>query len=221
MSSTRASIASCTSLPPTHVFTTIGIYKGERVAIKKIAKKKVCSAEKTARTTTNWMESMQTGRSALNKLNVLSYFSSSSLYPFDLCKYFRWILHQRCCGKSSRHVMFVTRTPYALWVRVSTCLDLPYSFWQNIVQKVMRIVFLVSTSKSQWMKIVLCSIRTLITFLLHYSDGSRQSQRRPWEWSDSTWLEFSHVFDPRYREGEGISNSPGRIISVVSPKFDT
>ncbi|XP_055856918.1 atrial natriuretic peptide receptor 1 [Episyrphus balteatus] len=37
----RASIASCTSLPLTQVFTTIGIYKGERVAIKKIAKKKV------------------------------------------------------------------------------------------------------------------------------------------------------------------------------------
>ena len=41
VSSGRASIASCTSLPPTQVFTTIGIYKGERVAIKKIAKKKV------------------------------------------------------------------------------------------------------------------------------------------------------------------------------------
>lgn len=43
VSSGRASIASCTSLPPTQVFTTIGIYKGERVAIKKIAKKKVGS----------------------------------------------------------------------------------------------------------------------------------------------------------------------------------
>ncbi|CAD7076674.1 unnamed protein product [Hermetia illucens] len=40
-SSGRASIASCTSLPPNQVFTTIGIYKGERVAIKKVAKKKV------------------------------------------------------------------------------------------------------------------------------------------------------------------------------------
>lgn len=37
----RASIASVTSLPPTQVFTTIGIYKGERVAIKKIARKKI------------------------------------------------------------------------------------------------------------------------------------------------------------------------------------
>ncbi|XP_059225614.1 atrial natriuretic peptide receptor 1 [Stomoxys calcitrans] len=37
----RASIASCTSLPLTQVFTTIGIFKGERVAIKKIHKKKV------------------------------------------------------------------------------------------------------------------------------------------------------------------------------------
>lgn len=41
VSSGRASIGSCTSLPPTQVFTTIGIYKGERVAIKKISKKKV------------------------------------------------------------------------------------------------------------------------------------------------------------------------------------
>lgn len=41
VNSGRASIASCTSLPPTQVFTTIGIYKGERVAIKKVAKKKV------------------------------------------------------------------------------------------------------------------------------------------------------------------------------------
>lgn len=40
-SSGRASIASCGSLPPTQVFTTIGIYKGDRVAIKKITKKKV------------------------------------------------------------------------------------------------------------------------------------------------------------------------------------
>ncbi|CAD7015388.1 unnamed protein product [Ceratitis capitata] len=37
----RASIASCTSLPLTQVFTTIGIFKGERVAIKKIHRKKV------------------------------------------------------------------------------------------------------------------------------------------------------------------------------------
>lgn len=42
----RASIASCTSLPPTQLFTTIGIYKGERVAIKKIFKKKVQFAHK-------------------------------------------------------------------------------------------------------------------------------------------------------------------------------
>jgi hypothetical protein len=41
LNSGRASIASCTSLPPTQVFTTIGIFKGERVAIKKVAKKKV------------------------------------------------------------------------------------------------------------------------------------------------------------------------------------
>lgn len=46
-SSARASIASCTSLPPTHVFTTIGIYKMERVAIKKIAKKKVIEQTKS------------------------------------------------------------------------------------------------------------------------------------------------------------------------------
>lgn len=36
-----ASITSYSSLPPTQVFTTIGIYKGDRVAIKKIARKKV------------------------------------------------------------------------------------------------------------------------------------------------------------------------------------
>lgn len=41
LNSGRASIASATSLPPTQVFTTIGIFKGERVAIKKVAKKKV------------------------------------------------------------------------------------------------------------------------------------------------------------------------------------
>lgn len=41
VSSGRASIASCTSLPPAQVFTTIGIFKSERVAIKKVAKKKV------------------------------------------------------------------------------------------------------------------------------------------------------------------------------------
>lgn len=41
INSGRASIASCTSLPPTQVFTTIGIFKGERVAIKKVTKKKV------------------------------------------------------------------------------------------------------------------------------------------------------------------------------------
>ncbi|XP_037950406.1 receptor-type guanylate cyclase gcy-28 [Teleopsis dalmanni] len=37
----RASIASYSSLPLSQVFTTIGIFKGERVAIKKIHKKKV------------------------------------------------------------------------------------------------------------------------------------------------------------------------------------
>ncbi|XP_055376635.1 atrial natriuretic peptide receptor 1 isoform X2 [Condylostylus longicornis] len=41
INSGRASITSCTSLPPAQVFTTIGIFKGERVAIKKVAKKKV------------------------------------------------------------------------------------------------------------------------------------------------------------------------------------
>ncbi|XP_055547938.1 atrial natriuretic peptide receptor 1 isoform X1 [Wyeomyia smithii] len=40
-SSGRASIASGNSQPPAQLFTTIGIYKGERVAIKKVAKKKV------------------------------------------------------------------------------------------------------------------------------------------------------------------------------------
>lgn len=41
ISSGRASIASCQSLPPQQLFTTIGIFKGERVAIKKIVKKKM------------------------------------------------------------------------------------------------------------------------------------------------------------------------------------
>lgn len=40
-SSGRASIASGNSQLPAQLFTTIGIYKGERVAIKKVAKKKV------------------------------------------------------------------------------------------------------------------------------------------------------------------------------------
>ncbi|KAL0128806.1 hypothetical protein PUN28_003887 [Cardiocondyla obscurior] len=42
----RGSQISCGSLPPTTVFTTIGIYKGERVAIKKITKKKVVDVTK-------------------------------------------------------------------------------------------------------------------------------------------------------------------------------
>ncbi|XP_011872012.1 PREDICTED: atrial natriuretic peptide receptor 1 isoform X2 [Vollenhovia emeryi] len=42
----RGSQTSCDSLPPTTVFTTIGIYKGERVAIKKITKKKVVDVTK-------------------------------------------------------------------------------------------------------------------------------------------------------------------------------
>ncbi|XP_058797480.1 atrial natriuretic peptide receptor 1 isoform X1 [Phymastichus coffea] len=42
----RGSQASCESLPPTTVFTTVGIYKGERVAIKKITKKKVVDVTK-------------------------------------------------------------------------------------------------------------------------------------------------------------------------------
>ncbi|KAI4466754.1 guanylyl cyclase [Holotrichia oblita] len=37
----RGSITSCNSLLPSPVFTTVGIYKGSRVAIKKISKKKV------------------------------------------------------------------------------------------------------------------------------------------------------------------------------------
>lgn len=37
----RPSITSCESVPPSQVFTTIGIYKGNRVAIKKVTKKKV------------------------------------------------------------------------------------------------------------------------------------------------------------------------------------
>ncbi|EFN64674.1 Atrial natriuretic peptide receptor A [Camponotus floridanus] len=42
----RGSQISCESLPPARVFTTIGIYKGERVAIKKITKKKVVDVTK-------------------------------------------------------------------------------------------------------------------------------------------------------------------------------
>ncbi|XP_025153401.1 atrial natriuretic peptide receptor 1 [Harpegnathos saltator] len=42
----RGSQISCESLPPTTVFTTVGIYKGERVAIKKITKKKVVDITK-------------------------------------------------------------------------------------------------------------------------------------------------------------------------------
>ncbi|XP_070154307.1 atrial natriuretic peptide receptor 1 isoform X5 [Polyergus mexicanus] len=42
----RGSLISCESLPPARVFTTIGIYKGERVAIKKITKKKVVDVTK-------------------------------------------------------------------------------------------------------------------------------------------------------------------------------
>ncbi|KYN34878.1 Atrial natriuretic peptide receptor 1 [Trachymyrmex septentrionalis] len=42
----RGSQISCESLPPTIVFTTIGIYKGERVAIKKVTKKKVVDVTK-------------------------------------------------------------------------------------------------------------------------------------------------------------------------------
>lgn len=42
----RGSQFSCESLPPTTVFTTVGIYKGERVAIKKVTKKKVVDVTK-------------------------------------------------------------------------------------------------------------------------------------------------------------------------------
>lgn len=42
----RESQFSCESLPTTTVFTTVGIYKGERVAIKKITKKKVVDVTK-------------------------------------------------------------------------------------------------------------------------------------------------------------------------------
>lgn len=45
VTSCRGSITSYSSLPPTQVFTTIGILKGERVAIKKISKKKVSVTE--------------------------------------------------------------------------------------------------------------------------------------------------------------------------------
>lgn len=41
----RSSITSCNSLP-NQMFTTVGIYKGSRVAIKKITKKKVDVNEK-------------------------------------------------------------------------------------------------------------------------------------------------------------------------------
>lgn len=41
LTSGRASITSCNSLLPSQIFTTVGIYKGSRVAIKKITKKKV------------------------------------------------------------------------------------------------------------------------------------------------------------------------------------
>lgn len=42
----RGSQFSCESLPTTTVFTAVGIYKGERVAIKKITKKKVVDVTK-------------------------------------------------------------------------------------------------------------------------------------------------------------------------------
>ncbi|XP_012166238.1 atrial natriuretic peptide receptor 1 [Bombus terrestris] len=42
----RGSQFSCESVPPTTVFTTVGIYKGERVAIKKVTKKKVVDVTK-------------------------------------------------------------------------------------------------------------------------------------------------------------------------------
>lgn len=41
MTSCRGSIASNTSLPSAKIYTTVGIYKGSRVAIKKITKKKI------------------------------------------------------------------------------------------------------------------------------------------------------------------------------------
>jgi hypothetical protein len=41
VNSGRGSIISCGSVPATQTVTTIGVFKGERVAIKKISKKKV------------------------------------------------------------------------------------------------------------------------------------------------------------------------------------
>lgn len=42
----------------------------------------------------------------------------------------------------------------------------------------------------------------MFMLLYHYR---RQSQRRPWKWSNSTWLEFSHVLDTRHRQSKCCS----------------
>lgn len=78
ISSGRASITSCASLPPTKVFTTIGIYKGERVAIKKISKKKVMN---------------------IGIKNFNYYFDD---YIFSKYLKHRWTLHRYCYGRSNR-----------------------------------------------------------------------------------------------------------------------
>lgn len=132
VSSTRASIASCTSLPPTHVFTTIGIYKGERVAIKKIAKKKVKSQSTDVCV---YVCFAQTATVAAH--HQKSFIQINSKYAWLWREnIFRWISHQYCCGKSSKRVISVTRIPYVLSAPVSICHDQPYSFWPNIVRKV-------------------------------------------------------------------------------------
>lgn len=41
LTSCRASITSCNSLQAIKIYTTVGIYKGSRVAIKKVVRKKV------------------------------------------------------------------------------------------------------------------------------------------------------------------------------------
>ena len=50
VSSGRGSIISCGSVAPSQAVPTIGIFKGERVAIKKIPKKKVTYDTCTIRT---------------------------------------------------------------------------------------------------------------------------------------------------------------------------
>lgn len=94
----RASIGSCSSLTTTQLFTTIGIYKGERVAIKKICKKKV----------------MQTLFSIVFRIKILMLCTPSRPLQVDITSTLLWEIKQARDVSHENTVRFV-----------GACIDLP------------------------------------------------------------------------------------------------